>query len=119
MRAVVVFHGHGHGRIARLLAPGFRHCFVCVADANGTWIRLDGRAGIPELRAEAAAGFDLAGFYRDAGMTVVEIAECAPRAPRTPLMLATCVGATKRVVGLRAPFVLTPRQLCRRLGGRA
>lgn len=115
MRALVVFHGHGHGPLARLLAPGFRHCFVCVRDANGIWIRFDGRAGIPDIRAEAGPGFDLAGFYRAAGYEVAELADCAPRRPRTPLMLATCVGAAKRILGVRAPFVITPYRLYRRL----
>lgn len=116
MRAVIVFHGRGQGRCARFLAHGFRHCFVCVLDeARGIWIRLDGRAGIPDFRAEAAAGFDLAEFYRAAGFTVLELENHTPHPPRTPLMLGTCVGAVKRVLGLRAPFVLTPRQLFRRL----
>lgn len=116
MRAVIVFHGRGQGVWARFLAPGFRHCFVCVPDeARGIWIRFDGRAGIPDLRAEAAEGFDLAGFYRDGGFTVVELEHHTPRPPLTPLMLGTCVGAVKRVIGLRAPFVLTPKQLYRRI----
>lgn len=115
VRALVVFHGNGHGRLTRLLTPGFRHCFVCLLDSRGTWVSLDGRNGIPELRAEAAATFDLAGFYRDRGMTVIEIHGLSRRSPRMPLMLGTCVGATKRVLGLRAPFVFTPRQLYRRL----
>ena len=46
MRAVVVFHGRGNGALARVLAPGFRHCFVCIEDNRGIWIRFDGRAGI-------------------------------------------------------------------------
>lgn len=111
MRGLAVFHGRGTGPLARFLAPGFTHCFVCIEDANGTWIRFDGRDGIPELRAEAPAGFDLSGFYRAQGFAVVEIAEVAPLRPFTPLMLATCVGAAKRLLGLRAPRVLTPRQL--------
>lgn len=116
MRAIVVFHGRGQGRWARLLAPGFRHCFVCVLDeVRGIWIRIDGQAGIPSFRAEAAECFDLAGFYRATGFTVVDCDSHTPRVPRTALMLGTCVGAAKRVLGLRAPFVLTPKQLYRRL----
>jgi hypothetical protein len=115
MRALAVFHGDGTGPLVRILAPGFRHCFVCILDRNGTWIRFDGRAGIPEIRADAPAGFDLAGFYREQGFTVVEVVDREPQHPRTPLMLATCVGAAKRLLGLRAPFVLTPLQLHRHL----
>ena len=115
MRAIVVFHGHGHGRMARLLAPGFRHCFVCVHDVNDIWVRLDGRAGLPELRTDAPGAFDLAGHFRNVGFSVLELDGFEPRPPRGVLMLGTCVGAAKRVLGLRAPFVLTPRQLYRRL----
>lgn len=116
MQAVIVFHGRGQGRWARFLAPGFRHCFVCVLDhARGIWVRIDGRAGIPEFRAEASAAFDLETFYRAAGFTVIVLENHVPRPPRTPMMLGTCVGAAKRVIGLHAPLVLTPRQLYRRL----
>lgn len=115
MRALVVFHGTGHGRFVRFLAPGFRHCFVCIEDAHGIWVRFDGQAGLPEIRAEAPGSFDLAGFYRDAGFTVIALDDVQPRRPRTPLMLGTCVGAVKRLLGLRAPLILTPRQLWRTL----
>jgi hypothetical protein len=116
MRALVVFHGRGEGRFARFLAPGFRHCFVCVVDPRaGIWLRLDGCDGVPALRADAAAGFALAEYFRASGFAVVELENVIPQPPRTPLMLGTCVGAVKRVLGLRAPFVLTPRQLFRRL----
>mgnify|MGYP004244746981 CR=1 FL=1 len=110
-----MFHGTGHGPVSRFLAPGFRHCFVCVQDANGVWIRIDGQAGLPNIRAECGAGFDLAGFYRTQGLVVVECTDIDRRTPRSPLMLGTCVGAAKRILGLRAPFVLTPYQLYRRL----
>jgi hypothetical protein len=116
MRAVIVFHGRGQGWWAPFLSAGFHHCFISVLDeARGTWIRCDGRAGLPEFRTEAAADFDLAEFYRAAGYAVVALENHQPLPPRTPLMLGTCVGAVKRVLGLRAPFVFTPKQLYRRL----
>ena len=116
MRALVVFHGRGDGAVYRFLATGFRHCFVCVLDPQAQiWIRLDGRDGMPELRADAGGDFALADYFRALGFTVVELENITPQPPRTPLMLGTCVGAVKRVLGLHAPFVLTPRQLFRRL----
>lgn len=116
MRALVVFHGRGEGWLTRKLAPGFRHCFVCVLDERARiWVRLDGRHGVPELRADAAAGYPLAAFFRASGFTVVELENITPQPPRTPLMLGTCVGAVKRALGVRAMCVLTPRQLFRRL----
>ena len=89
---------------------------MCILDTrSGIWIRFDGKDGIPDIRAEAGADFTLAAFYRSAGFTVIELDNLEPRPPRTVLMLGTCVGAVKRVLGLRAPFVLTPKQLYRRL----
>jgi hypothetical protein len=112
-RALVVFHGHAAGILAQACAEGFRHCFVALDDGR-YWVLFDGKAGVPELRVVAGSDFDLAGFYRDRGFMVVET-ETAHRPPRLPLMLGTCVGAAKRLLGLRAPFVLTPKQLLRRL----
>ncbi|HEX5499954.1 MAG TPA: hypothetical protein VFX03_12040 [Thermomicrobiales bacterium] len=112
-RALVLFHGHASGFAARLCADGFRHCFV-VLDDGRCWILFDGKAGVPELRAVAGSDYDLVGFYRAQGFTVVET-ETADRPPAWPLMLGTCVGAAKRLLGLRAPLVLTPKRLYRRL----
>lgn len=111
--ALAVFHGHGNHALSRFLKPGFRHCFVAVL-AGGYWIVVDGRMGTPELAVVASAGFDLAGFYRAEGFTVVET-RVRRRSPATPLMLATCVGAAKRLLGLRAPGLVTPWQLYRHL----
>ena len=112
MRSLIVFHDLGTGRFARFLAPGFRHCFVSVLDERaGIWVRFDGRDGQPNLGAEAAKDFDLAGFYRNCGYAIVETTVQRPRAFGTPFMLGTCVGAAKRILGIHAPFVLTPAQL--------
>lgn len=115
MRAILVFHGDGNGCFSCFLKPGFRHCFVCVHDVNNIWVRIDGQAGVPEIRTEAAACTDLAAHFRALGYSVVELNRVAPQRPRGPLMLGTCVGAAKRVLGIRAPFVLTPWQLYCRL----
>lgn len=118
-KALAVFHGCGAGALARLFGrPGFRHCFAAVADGD-YWIEIDGRAGRPVLAVVAASAFDLARHYREAGCTVVEMAMAANadggRHARWPWMAATCVGATKKVLGVGAPWVLTPWQLHRYL----
>ena len=57
--ALVVFHGHGVGLFARWFgAPGFRHCFVCLAN-GGYWTRLDFKMGLPEFEVLCADSFDL------------------------------------------------------------
>ncbi len=121
MNALVVFHGHGHGPWARLFgSPGLRHCFVCVKRA-GYWVRIDSRDGTPLIETVCADTFDLARFYEKQRLTVVA-ADAAPAGPRAwPLMIASCVGVAKRVIGLRgwrAAFILTPKQLFRHLSAR-
>ena len=112
-RAVVVFHGHGVRGWRRLLRPGFRHCFAAMEE-GGYWILFDPQEGRPELRVLAGSDFDLAAFYRESGYDAVEttVREAGFVLPVLP---ATCVAAVKRIIGLRAPLVLTPRQLYRRL----
>ena len=107
LRSLIVFHGNGIG-IARCLRSGFRHCFAVVL-VDGYWIALDGKDGLPELRVVAGESFDLAGFYRDHGFTVIErTAPCPP--PRWPFVARTCVGAVKAMIGIRS-WAVTPRQL--------
>ena len=114
MDALVVFHDHGHGMFRNYLRWGFRHVFVVVL-RKGYWVMLDGQAGVPLLGVEAGEDYDLAGYYRRKhGFTVLGVV--APKLPpRSPFMLGTCVGAVKRVLGVRAAWVLTPHQLYRYL----
>jgi hypothetical protein len=109
MRALVVFHGHGGAWWNRWCRAGFRHCFI-VLDDGACWIALDGTLGRARLKVMAASDFDLAGYYRAQGFTVVAAA-ARDGPPFWPLILATCVGAIKRILVIRAPWVLSPHQL--------
>lgn len=109
---LVVFHDHGAHWLDPLLKPGFRHCFA-VVQAGDYMISVDGLAGLPALDVVAASTYDLVGFYRDEGFTVVEVDEGIPI--RVPCISSNCVGMVKAVLGIRAPFALTPYQLYRRL----
>jgi hypothetical protein len=116
-KALVVFHGFGRGILARLFGrAGFRHCFVCLAH-QGSWLRLDFQDGRPALEVVCADSFDLASFYRAAGLTVIATGRwhdaARGSAPLWPFMTASCVGAVKKVLGIGAPFVQTPFQLHR------
>ena len=121
MNALVVFHGHGHGPWARLFgSPGLRHCFVCVKRA-GYWVRIDSRDGTPLIETVCADTFDLARFYEKQRLTVVAAGVTRADLRAWPLMIASCVGVAKRVIGLRgwrAAFILTPKQLFRHLSAR-
>jgi len=109
MRALVVFHGHGGAWWGRWCRAGFKHCFIAVCD-GAYWITLDGTLGRARLRVMAASDFDLATFYRDQGFTVVA-ATARDGPPFWPLILATCVGAIKRILVIRRPWIFTPYQL--------
>jgi hypothetical protein len=112
--AVVVFTNAGEHPLAPLLKPGFRHCFVVVRDAKGPWILVDPADGVPCLSVIGLEDFDVPGFYRDMGLTVVETAVVSVPF-YFPWTIANCVGMVKAVIGLRAPLVVTPYGLYRRL----
>jgi hypothetical protein len=114
-RALVVFSGRADLAWLRLLRPGFRHCFVALG-ATGGWVcvnPLAHRTVVSVLPVEA--GFDLAGWYRGRGLTVVETRIACPPRRQAPWRPYSCVEAVKRILGLRAPWVLTPWQLFRKI----
>jgi hypothetical protein len=112
--AVVVFSGRTDLPWLRLLKPGFRHCFVLLR-RGGAWVVIDPLAHytrvdlVPASLARTAE--EVAAAYRDAGVHAVGTAVREPPARLAPLRPATCVETVKRVLGLRAPAVVTPWQL--------
>lgn len=114
MRALAVFHDHGCHVFDPLLKRGFRHVFVALQNSD-YWIRVDAMSGVPEVQVLAAADYDLTGFYlATEGFTVLEL-ETGSVPPLGPFVLANCVGCVKVLLGIRAPFAITPYQLYRRL----
>lgn len=109
-RALAVFSGKADLSWLRLLRPGFRHCFVALEEA-GRWITVDPLAGYTDVAVQPVpAAFDLAGFYRERGFTVVETRRRRRIRP-APLLPATCVEVAKRVLGIASWRVVTPGQL--------
>lgn len=114
-QALVVFHNHGNHWADRWLRPGFRHVFVCI-QTETAWLSIDGKAGLPDLDIVARKEYDLASFYRQGGFAVVRT--CRRPAPfQWPMTVTNCVGLTKVILGITAPFVVTPWQLFRYLEG--
>ena len=124
MKAIVVFHGDGQtgneqveGMATHPLSPflkaGFRHCFVCLLSGE-CWVKFDGAGGVPSVAAIADATFDLAGFFRRAGLTVIGTEQCASP-QRTLFVMNNCVGLVKAALCIRAPFVWSPWQLYKHL----
>lgn len=111
VRAVVVFSGRTDLWWLRLLKPGFRHCFVALAGAGG-WVVIDPLSHYTEIAPLALpAEYDMAGWYRAAGLVAVEAAPGLPPRVPAPWRPYSCVEAVKRVLGLHAPRVMTPWQL--------
>ena len=118
-RALVVFSGRTGMRCLRWLKPGYRHCFVAVDDGI-EWLTVDPLLHRLEIRASGLpSSFDLAAAYRGMSLDVIEIVPAAVPLRRAPLGLFTCVETAKRVLGIRARWVLTPWQLQRWLRTRA
>ena len=112
-RALVVFGGECGVWWLRWLKPGFRHCFAAIDDGN-QWLTVDPLLHRLEIRATGlASSFDLAAAYRDIGLVVVAVAPSAVQRRTAPIGLFTCVETVKRLLGFRAPGVLTPWQFHR------
>ncbi len=114
--ALAIFVGHADCRWLGCLRVGFWHCFVALRDDN-IWLICDPLKDRIELRAlPVPEDFDLAGFYAGRGHVVLR-GLTRPGLPRglAAIVPLTCVTIAKRLLGVRAPWVITPWQLCQRL----
>ena len=113
--AVVVFSDRSDLAWLRLLRPGFRHCFVVLRRSHG-WLAVEAlsNATVVSELPDAAAG-EIAEAYRRAGHRSA-IVRCHDH-HRAPLPWApfTCVESVKRLIGMRAPGIMTPYQLWERI----
>ena len=115
--AVVGFSGRTELWWLRLLKPGFRHCLVALP-APGGWILYDPLSHASNLGlVRGLSGGELFAWLLARGYLPVVAPLAAPRRSSLPPAPFTCVEAVKRILGLRAPRVLTPWQLFRRLTG--
>lgn len=109
--AIVIFSGVATKGWLRLLKQGFRHCFVAVA-VGDCWIILDPLSHRTSLAiVEGYSAEDLTAWYEKHGLTTVRttLRHAPPR--MAPLAPTTCVEAVKRVLGIHAWPLVTPRQL--------
>jgi hypothetical protein len=109
---IVMFADNRTRAVLQLLRPGFRHCFAAL-QVGGAWVACDPLKDRIQLALVPRPGdFDLAAFYASQGHRVLvgRATGERPRAPALPSFL-TCVAIVKRLLGIRAPNVLTPWQL--------
>ncbi|NFV80804.1 hypothetical protein [Magnetospirillum aberrantis] len=117
-RALVVFSHATDLWWLRLLRPGFRHCFVALEMASG-WVVVDPMSHYTfVVHFPHNKEFDLLSWYRQHEMKVVVVNKFSPERRVMPLRPYSCVESVKRILGIRAGFVLTPWQLYRHLNKR-
>ncbi|MGE5476562.1 MAG: hypothetical protein ACM3Q1_07910 [Bacteroidales bacterium] len=95
----------------RLLRPGFRHCFVALRHGGG-WVVVDPMSHYTAVASfPLSEDFDLIGWYRQHGLTVVPVKKNTPDKRVAPFMPHSCVETVKRILGIREFWVVTPWQL--------
>jgi hypothetical protein len=110
-QALVVFIGKVSIKWARLLRPGFRHCFVVVG-RHDKWVVYDPMSQCTNVAVLAGpTSAEIAEWYRQFGFTVVGTCVRRQALQPAPWRPFTCVEAVKRVLGIHAPWVVTPWQL--------
>lgn len=117
-QVLIVFVDGTECRALHWLKQGFRHCFVAMRWGK-QWVICDPLKNHIEFSVgKPPHDLDLGRFYRERGFVVLT-GHCAPKKikGRPWLEPLTCVAIVKRIIGLRAFWVLTPWQLYRMLIG--
>ncbi|MCW8915041.1 MAG: hypothetical protein OQK24_04215 [Magnetovibrio sp.] len=114
-RAMVAFGGHAEYKSLRLLRPGFRHCFA-VIESQGNWVMYNPLSIGTQLDIWPAGSEETLCLWLEEHDYKVIMAEVKPLdlAP-LPWSIFSCVEAVKRVLGVRAPWIMTPWQLYKSL----
>ncbi|MFO1152109.1 MAG: hypothetical protein U1E42_00385 [Rhodospirillales bacterium] len=113
--ALVIFDDDTTLKWLRPLRPGFRHCFVAISRGDH-WIICNPFSHYTDLEVvHGTTAAAMAEWFCHHGLRVVETVARTPPPRCAPLRPFTCVEVVKRTLGLRAPWVFTPRQLHRHL----
>ncbi|HCM83708.1 MAG TPA: hypothetical protein DIS76_03990 [Rhodospirillaceae bacterium] len=116
-RAWVVFTDEDRIFWLRWLRPGYRHCFMIMND-DEHWLAVEPLASCMEVTVlPSPPDFNLPEWLRGQGHQVVEASLQRNVQKTAPIAPLNCVEVCKRVLGLRALYILTPYQLYRHLSG--
>ena len=114
-RALVVFSGEADQLWLRIFRKGFRHCFLVLGSPGG-WLYLNPMAHQTLIQVlPVPPDFNLAEWYRNLGLAVVETKPIQPPRRAAPWRPFTCVEAVKRAIGITAGNIWTPWDLYRYL----
>ena len=114
-RVVVVFSGATAIPWLRMLKPGFRHCYALIED-RGQWLMYEPASHQTRIERIGRAPLGEVLRWLDASdTTFVCCRQLTAPLRMAPIRPFTCVEAVKRVLGIHAPWVLTPWQLFRHL----
>jgi hypothetical protein len=108
--AIVIF-GPSQIPYLQVLREGYQHCMIAV-QSGPAWQLIDPLSNafcVTELGIAHPA--EIISSFVDQGFDAVATQRCAPIAAEMPLGIFTCVEVVKRILGLRARWVLTPWQL--------
>ncbi len=110
-RAVVVFSGQSDLFHLKLLKPGFRHCCVLV-EAGKYWVFYNPTSRLTEIAIFESLSIDgIVSWFLNDGHIVVSCRLADAPKKLAPARIFTCVEAVKRIMGIHAPWALTPWQL--------
>ena len=112
MKALVIFGKENSHPMAWLLNRDVRHVW-CAVQRDDQWAGYDWHQGVPVIQYLAGPEYDLASHLRGEGWKVVETT-VGEDPVLSPLILNSCVGHTKLVLGIRN-WALTPHGLLKRL----
>jgi hypothetical protein len=110
MKCLVVFGAENAHPLAWLLSRSRRHVLCALQDTEqNMWLSYNWHKGLPIIRAEAAADFDLEAHYLSHGFEVISI-ERGDIPCMSFSILNNCVGHVKVVCAIKS-WALTPYQL--------
>ena len=114
---MVAFTNAERPRWLRFLAKGFRHCFALVC-TSGRWVVINPMSHWTDVAAlaesaDGATADEIVRTLEERGFAAVACAIAEPPRRSGPPAPFTCVEVVKRILGIQAPLVLTPRRLFR------
>ncbi|MEG3618984.1 hypothetical protein V5T82_11005 [Magnetovibrio sp. PR-2] len=114
-RAIVAFGGSPELKVLRYLRPGYRHCFAFI-QSQGTWVMYNPLSIGTEIEVwPGHSETQLRHWLQQNGYRLIDTEIQALRPMALPWAVFSCVEAVKRVLGIRAPWVMTPWQLFKHL----